>query len=118
MNEQYPFTSLPSLDDEVVRPLKELLGEHFAELINDFISSFPPQLDELKTASNTDDVKTMMQISHTLKSSSGSFGFIRLFKRLEYLELQARKNSLVDHADQVKLIDEAFQCVLEKINKN
>ena len=118
MSEQYPFTGLPSLDDEVVRPLKELLGDNFTELINDFISSFPPKLDELKTASNTDDVNSMMQISHTLKSSSGSFGFIRLFKRLEHLELQARKNDLVNHADQVKLIDEEFQCVLEKMDIN
>ena len=118
MSEQYPFTGLPSLDDEVVRPLKELLGDNFAELVEHFISSFPPQLDELKTASNTGDVNSMMQISHNLKSSSGSFGFIRLFKRLEHLELQARKNDLIDHADQVKLIDEAFQCVLEKMNTN
>jgi len=118
MSEQYPFAGLPSLDDEVVRPLKELLGEHFAELVNDFISSFPPQLDELKSASRTNDVNSMLQISHTLKSSSGSFGFIRLFKRLEYLEHQARKNNLVNHADQVKLIDDEFQCVLEKMNIN
>ena len=118
MSEQYPFTGLPSLDDEVVRPLKELLGEHFAELVNDFILSFPPKLDELKTASNIDDINSMLQISHTLKSSSGSFGFTRLFKRLEHLELQARKNNLVNHAEQVRLIDEEFQCVLEKMNKN
>ena len=116
MSEQYPFNGLPSLDDEVVRPLKELLGEHFSELANDFISSFPPQLEKLKAASNTDDADSMMQISHNLKSSSGSFGFIRLFKRLEYLELQARKNNLVNHADQVKLIDEEFQRVLTKMN--
>jgi len=118
MSEQYPFNGLPSLDDEVVRPLKELLGDHFAELVNDFISSFPPQLDKLKTASNTNDADSMMQISHNLKSSSGSFGFIRLFKRLEHLEQQARKNNLVNHADQVKLIDEEFQCVFEKMNTN
>ena len=116
MNEQYPFTGLPSFDDDVVRPLKELLGDNFTELVDDFISNFPPKLDELKTASNTDDVKSIMQIAHTLKSSSGSFGFIRLFKRLEHLEQQARKNNLVNHADQVKLIDEEFQCVLEIIN--
>lgn len=118
MSEQYPFTGLPSLDDEVVRPLKELLGDNFTELVDHFISSFPPQLDKLKTASNTDDVDSMMQISHTLKSSSGSFGFIRLFKRLEHLEQQARKKNLVNHADQVKLIDEEFQCLLEKMNTN
>ncbi|MCK4744102.1 MAG: Hpt domain-containing protein [Sulfuriflexus sp.] len=118
MSEEYPFTGLPSIDGEVVRPLKELLGDSFAELVNDFISSFPPKLNELKTASNTNDISSMMQISHTLKSSSGSFGFTRLFKRLEHLELQARKNNIVDHPNQVKLINEEFQSVIKEMNKN
>lgn len=115
MSEQYPFTGLPSLDEEVVRPLKELLGDSFNELINDFIDSFPAKLEQLKTASSTDNVDQMLQISHTLKSSSGSFGFTRLFKRLEHLEFQARNKNLVDHASQVDLIDEEFKFIHNKM---
>jgi len=118
MSEQYPFTGQPSIDDDVVRPLKELLGDSFNELINDFLDSFPLKLKGLQTASNSDNVAEILQISHTLKSSSGSFGFTRLFKRLEHLELQARNNHLVEHEKQVDLIDEEFKYILQQMRNS
>lgn len=116
MSEQYPYTNLPSLDEDVVRPLKELLGDSFPELIDDFLTSFPHKLKDLKAASRCDNVDAILQISHTLKSSSGSFGFVRLFKRLEHLELQARKDTIENQSDQVELIDQEFKYILSQLD--
>lgn len=114
MTEKYPFIGLPSIDEEVSRPLKDLLGDNYTDLINDYFSSFPDKLQDLKVAAQSDDVNSILQISHTLKSSTGSFGFIRLFKQLEYIEHQAREENLVDHINQVELIEKEFQSILSQ----
>lgn len=118
MTEQDPFIGLPSIDKDVMQPLKDLLGDNFNELVNDFLDGFPSKFSDLKTASNSTDINGIMQISHTLKSSSGSFGFTCLFKRLEQLELQARNNHVINHLNQVKLIEKEFKNVLKLMERN
>jgi len=118
MTEQYPFTDLPSLDENIMQPLKELLGDAFDKLVTDYLTSFPDKLAELKLAAQSDDVKTLLQISHTLKSSSGSFGFIRLYKRLEHLEYQARNNDIANSTGQVSLIDQEFNDILNHLDNS
>ena len=117
MSSDYLFTELPSIDDAVASPLKELLGDSYLELVNDFTSDFPVKFDALKTATMTNDVDSIFKIAHTLKSSSGSFGFTKLYKKLEYLEQQARKNEITDLNEQVTLIQEEFEIVLSAMKE-
>jgi len=118
MSEQYPFSDLPHLDEDVIRPLQELLGDNFSELVDDYLESFPIKLQELKHAAMNNDIEALMQISHTLKSSSGSFGFIRLFKSLERLELQARSNDVKEPTQQVDFIEQEFNCILDHMGSS
>jgi len=117
MSNDFLFTDTPTIDNDVADPLKKLLGDSYLELVGDFTSDFPVKFKNLQLAANQDDVDSLFKISHTLKSSSGSFGFTRLYKRLEFLELQARKNQLTNPIEQVKLIKKAFDEVLLKIDK-
>ena len=116
MSSEYPFTDLPTIDDSVANPLKELLGDSYLELVNDFTSDFPIKFKALQIAANENDVDSIFKLSHTLKSSSGSFGFTRLYKRLEYLELQARTDEISDLTQQIDLIEQEFTIVLSMLN--
>jgi len=118
MAEQYPFSNLPSVDEEAVKPLKDMLGDSYPALINDYLSSSPTKIQELKKAINDNDTNEVLHIAHTLKSSSGNFGFIRLFKRLEYLELQARKNHIDNPIAQYDLIDQEFNHILNQTDND
>jgi len=116
MCNKYPFSDLPTIEDAVATPLKDLLGEHYYELVNDFTSNFPVKFNELKSANNSNDVESIFTISHTLKSSSGSFGFTKLFKRLEHLEHQARNNQIVNIDEQIELLDQEFNTILSSLD--
>jgi len=116
MSNEYPFTDLPTIDDTVATPLRDLLGDSFSELVSDFTSDFPVKFTAIKSATNDDDVESIFKIAHTLKSSSGSFGFTKLFKLLEHLELQARRNEIVDLNDQINLLEQEFNCVVSELN--
>jgi len=118
MTEQYPFTGLPSIDKDVMQPLKELLGDNFYELMDEFFDNFPRTFATLKTASSNVDANEIMQVAHTLKSSSGSFGFTCLFKYLEHLELQARKEHIINFANQVELIETEFNKITKLVKRN
>ena len=116
MQAEYPFTDTPSIDEEIVSPLKELLGDAFASLVGDFTSDFPTKFLALKEASISNDTDSIYKISHTLKSSSGSFGFMKLYKRLEHLELQARENNIINLPEQIDLLDQEFNQVVDLLN--
>ena len=118
MHTDYPFTDLPSIDDDVVSPLKELLGDAFMPLVGDFTDDFPIKFAALKQASLSNDTESIFKISHTLKSSSGSFGFMKLYKRLEHLELQARQDAIANLQEQIDLLDQEFNQVLSELNGN
>ncbi len=117
MNDEYPFTDLPTIDEAIATPLKDLLGDSYFELVNDFTSDFPVKFDALKIASNGSDVDSIFRISHTLKSSSGSFGFTKLYRQLEHLELQARKNEITALNEQIDLLQQEFNIVVTSLDK-
>ena len=116
MSNEYPFSDLPTIDDAVASPLRELLGDSFFELVSDFTNDFPEKFNAIKTATNENDIESIFNIAHTLKSSSGSFGFTKLFKRLEYLELQARKNEIVNLNEQIDGLEQEFNEVVLMLN--
>ncbi len=117
MSSEYPFTDLPTIDDSVADPLKELLGDSYLELVSDFTADFPVKFSALKTSADNNDADSIFKLSHTLKSSSGSFGFIRLYKRLEHLELQSRKNEISNLTQQIVLIEQEFTILVSQLNK-
>jgi len=117
MSNDFLFSDVPTIDNGVADPLKKLLGDSYLALVSDFTSEFPVKFKNLQLAATQDDIDSLCKISHTLKSSSGSFGFTRLYKRLEFLELQARKKELTNPIEQVKLIEKAFDEVLLQIDK-
>lgn len=117
MNSQYPFTDLPTIDETVSTPLRNLLGDNYFELVGDFTTDFPTKFKELKKAADNNDIDTIFKVSHTVKSSSGSFGFTRLYKRLEHLELQARNDEISYLSEQIEFIDQEFNSVLVQLEK-
>jgi len=118
MSSEYPFTDVPTIDETVANPLKELLGDSFYELVNDFLTDFPVKFKSLLSAQDGNDVDTIFKIAHTLKSSSGSFGFIRLYKQLEHLELQARKDNLIKPDEQLTFIEQEFNKVVSETDRH
>jgi len=118
MTSKYPFTELPTIDDTIAKPLKKLLGDDFFDLVNDFFTDFPSKFSDLKAARTSNDVDSIFRISHTLKSSSGSFGFTRLYKCLEHLEVQARNNNIIDPDNQIKLLEQEFGIVVSTLSED
>lgn len=65
------------LDQTALDKLQELIGgdsEMMAELCNSFLQEGPELIDQLDTASKTDDSSALRLAGHTLKSSMTDFG--------------------------------------------
>ncbi len=72
--------------------LKILDRRTFAELVESFVSTTPPMMDQLTQAMKNSEVVTALRVAHTLRGSLGSIGFYRLEANVRRLEELLRAN--------------------------
>lgn len=92
------------IDEDKLNELKEILEEGFADVLGEFFAYSKTELVRLQDAIHNESTDDIFMISHSLKSSSGNFGFLRMFELCRELELQARQNRVEDANGQYGMI--------------
>lgn len=101
--------TLQSVDNEKLDELRGILDDaDVNDLISDFFEFCETDISSLRDASYKNLVDDIFRVSHGLKSSSGSLGFIKIAELCRILESQARSNELQDAVSQAENIEAEF----------
>lgn len=85
--------SQAAMDASAFSEMKELMGESLNEIISLCLQSLPEQLSAIEDAINNNNAESLFNISHKMKSASGSIGAFGLAEKAETLELIGRDGS-------------------------
>jgi len=81
------------MDASAFSEMKELMGDTFKEVLNLCIETLPEQLSAIEDAIETKNAESLFNVSHRMKSSSGSIGAFGLAEKAEVIELIGREGS-------------------------
>jgi HPt (histidine-containing phosphotransfer) domain-containing protein len=82
-----------AMDASAFSEMKELMGDTFKEVLNLCIETLPEQLSAIEDAIENKNAESLFNISHKMKSSSGSIGAFGLAEKAEAIELIGREGS-------------------------
>jgi signal transduction histidine kinase/DNA-binding response OmpR family regulator/HPt (histidine-containing phosphotransfer) domain-containing protein len=101
----------PILHPNGLRDLRGMLEDEtaVAELIELYLSDTPPLLESLQQACDARDAAVVRRTAHTLKSSSASFGALRLSSLCRDVEMMGKAGTLDDVPARLPLIRGAFE---------
>ncbi len=97
-----------SLDMNTLNDLRDMLDEGLDELLQEYLSDSPNQLQKLRAAVDGNDIAAIATVAHTLKGSSGNLGVSQLYQLCASLEKQARSGDLPDPAAAFAAIEGEF----------
>lgn len=110
--------TLPVID---LSQLKLLIGDYEQEMIAEFADMFmveaPKQLTKMHLSLTNNDLKTLQMVVHTLKSTSATFGAMRLSYLCKDLELQLIKGTVIQVEAKIAEIETAYQEVEVALTK-
>ena len=118
MSSKHPQTEIEILDEDTIQTLVKMLEDGLAVVVDEYLRTTPPRLDELRIAARDNDRNRIIRIAHTLKGSSGNLGLTALARACEEIEDNATRNALPDpeSAAQVVLAEFERACpVLENL---
>jgi len=87
---------MSALDKKVVSELQELIGDDYLTVFEAFLRTADQSMKDLTNAIESEDVKTVEMITHTLKGSSANIGAKQL-SRLSELALTDARKSITDN---------------------
>jgi CheY-like chemotaxis protein len=102
-------SSTDAIDSAVLDSLRAVLHKDVGEVTGVFLDSGAKLLDDLRQALAREDIKGVERAAHTLKSSSATFGAIRLSALCRELEVMSRQGELDGAADKVRRIELEFE---------
>lgn len=83
---------------DVIETLRELADEDTPDFLKDLIDSFlddaPERLEAIRAGIQANDLATVLQASHALKSSSANLGALQLSNLCGVIEAQARRGNI------------------------
>ena len=97
--------------------MKEMMGDTFKEVLNLCIETLPEQLNAIEDAIETQDAESLFNISHKMKSASGSIGAFGLAEKAEVIELIGRDGSTQVPDQAISDLRDATRQVLSIINE-
>jgi CheY-like chemotaxis protein len=104
--------ALVTLDTEALDNLCKLSKRSkpvvLRKLVDNFLSNTPTLLADLKSAATRDDMPALQRAAHTLKSSSASYGAVRLAELCRILESAARTGEVQAGIQQVEEIEAEY----------
>ncbi|MBU0682182.1 MAG: response regulator [Proteobacteria bacterium] len=105
----------PAFDPHALEILKELQIPGEPNIVEKIISSYlqgtVPLLDQLRAAANSNNIATIQEKAHSLKSSSANVGAMRLSVLSKNLETDCRNKTLDNIELRVQEIENEFQKV-------
>ena len=104
-------TTESSLDPAVLEQMRHDYGDAFAELLDVFVESTPDVLVNLGHAIEAGDSGALRIHAHGLKSSSASYGAIRLSALCQELETQAGEGLSADSRKRLAEIEGEYALV-------
>lgn len=107
---------MDALDEKVVSELKGLLGDDFVTVYEAFVRSSDQGIQELNQAVNSDDIKTIETIAHTLKGSSANVGAKKLSNICEDMLGDARDSVTDKFNTHLEMINSEYGKVKESIS--
>ena len=85
--------SQAAMDASAFTEMKELMGDTFKDILSLCIETLPDQLNAIEDAIDNNNAESLFNISHKMKSSSGSIGAFGLAEKAEVIELIGRDGS-------------------------
>jgi HPt (histidine-containing phosphotransfer) domain-containing protein len=107
---------VPSIAQTRIDELRALLGDDVKLLIDEFFSVSDPEIEQLGKAIKEENTESIYKLCHSLKSSSGNLGFLRLHEQCKQLELQARTNQAIDADKQFTSIMTEYESLKEQLS--
>lgn len=103
-----------TLDVQTLTELRDSVGgdpEFMAELIDEFLTDAPTQLEALREASRSGDAEAARRAAHTLKGNGRTFGAAELASLCQYAEAAAAAGDLDAVLARVDEVGEAWDRV-------
>lgn len=85
--------SQTAMDASAFSEMKELMGDTLNEVISLCLQSLPEQLNAIEDAIDKNNAESLFNVSHKMKSASGSIGAFGLAQKAETLEMIGRDGS-------------------------
>ena len=108
--------SQTAMDAAAFSEMKELMGDTFKDVLALCTETLPEQLDAIENAIQTKNAESLFDISHKMKSSSGSIGAFGLAEKAEIIELVGRDGSTQVSDQAITDLRDATKQVLSIIN--
>jgi len=108
--------SQTAMDAAAFSEMKELMGDTFRDVLSLCIQTLPEQLNTIEDAITNQDAESLFNVSHKMKSSSGSIGAFGLAEKAEVIELIGRDGSTQVPDKAISDLRDATRQVLSIIN--
>ena len=97
--------------------LAENLGleeDEFLELVELYIETCSADLVKLESAVQQSNIQEVVELSHSIKGSSGNLGFMNVFDMAKEIEEKARDNVIEGAVSSVQSIKEIVKQISQK----
>ncbi len=108
--------SQTAMDAAAFSEMKELMGDTFKDVLTLCIQTLPEQLNDIEEAIQSQNAESLFNVSHKMKSSSGSIGAFGLAEKAEIIELIGRDGSTQVPDQAINDLRDATRLVLSIIN--
>lgn len=112
--------SSETIDTAALAKLKDMIGgdtEDLAELVDDFVSSFPQQVTLMRSQSTDQDWSALRITSHSCKSNARDLGAHALSELCARLELQCKNGAPTDPDAQLSNIENASTAAIAALGQ-
>lgn len=104
-----------AIDVAALKKLKDMIGgnvEDLSELVDDFLTSLPEQLSQMRAAEQSEDWAALRITSHSCKSNARDLGANHLSELCAELERQCKAGAPVDLGAQLSAIETAAEAAM------
>ncbi len=108
--------SQTAMDTSAFSEMKELMGDTLNEVIGLCLQSLPEQLNAIEDAIDKNNAESLFNVSHKMKSASGSIGAFGLAQKAETLEMIGRDGSTQVSDQAIDELRDATEQVITFLN--
>lgn len=101
-----------SIADEELHPANSTLLEEnpeMLEFVKQYISNLPEYINKIKTNYNNKDWEQLQESIHSLKGSSGNYGFNELYVLSKKMESLLKENNFAELDNSISLLDGIYK---------
>jgi len=100
-----------TLDDQVLRQLRDEIGQGFERMVRFYLEDSPVQIQQLALALTTNDARQVRELAHSLKGASRNLGADKLAAVAKQLEDAGEQHSLENSEALLRQLREEYQFI-------